>query len=141
MTEPWHRTTQRLRFCDNDAIGHVNNAVYAALFEAGRVELFAEAGLMSGHSGLAPVLARLEIDFKRELSWPGDVLIETAVARFGTKSFRLQQRLSGGGTLAAEAATVLVLIDRATRRSVAFDGATRERLARWALPDAAAQDG
>jgi acyl-CoA thioesterase FadM len=32
-------TTQRLRFCDTDAAGHVNNAVYAMMCEAGRAEL------------------------------------------------------------------------------------------------------
>ena len=29
-------TTQKLRFCDTDRLGHVNNAVYAVMYEAGR---------------------------------------------------------------------------------------------------------
>ncbi len=138
MSDPWFRTTQRLRYSDNDENGHLNNAVYATLFESGRVELFAEAKLMAERSGLATVLARLEIDFKHELSWPGDVLIETVVLRFGTKSVSFRQRIGRDGLVAAEAVTVLVLIDRSTRRSVPLDDAVRERLAPWLLPDAPA---
>ncbi len=136
MSEPWFQTTQRLRFNDNDIIGHVNNAVYATLFESGRVELMLESQMLPRDSGLSPVLVRLEIDFKRELSFPGDVLIETAVARFGTKSVRLQQRISSADGLAAEAVSVLVLMDRTARRSVPLDPALRERLSRWSLPGA-----
>ena len=139
MADQWFQTTQRLRFSDNDVLGHINNAVYATLFEAGRVDLMGQAGLMARDRSVAPVLARLEIDFKRELSWPGDVLIETAVRRFGTKSVSFRQRISSEGTLAAEASTVLVMIDLATRQSVPLSNAVRERLARWLLPDTSTQ--
>ncbi len=144
MPEPqeagsWFKTTNRLRFSDNDVNGHLNNAVYATLFEAGRVELLAAAGMLARDRSVSPVLARLEIDFKHELSWPGDVLVETAVQRVGTKSVSFRQRLSSEGTLAAEASTVLVMIDVATRRSVPLADATREQLARWLLPDTAIQ--
>ena len=135
MSDPWFRTTQRLRYSDNDLNGHLNNAVYATLFESGRVELSATAEIMAGRSGLATVLARLEIDFKHELSWPGEVLIETAVLRFGNKSVSFRQRISRDGLVAAEAVTVLVMIDRTTRRSVPLDDVARERLAPWLLPD------
>ena len=141
MPEHWFQTTQRLRFSDIDTIGHLNNAVYATLFEAGRVELFFKTGMMAQGRSISFVLARLEIDFKHELSWPGDVLIETAVQRFGTKSVSFRQRLSRDGSVAAEAVTVLVMIDLASRRSVPVDGDVRERLAPWLLPDAPARDG
>ena len=136
MSEPWFQTTQRLRFSDNDSIGHVNNAVYATLFESGRVELMLESRMLAHGSGLSPVLVRLEIDFKHELSWPGDVLIETAVARYGTKSLHLHQRVSKGADLAATAVSVLVLMDLSSRRAVPIDDALRERLSRWSLPGA-----
>ena len=65
-------TSQRLRFCDTDQLGHVNNAVYAEMFEAGRVEMLAP--LRPARAGPhAVVIARLEIDYLREMNWPGEV--------------------------------------------------------------------
>ena len=45
-------TTQKLRFCDTDRLGHVNNAVYSVMCEAGRSELMQAAGLLEPGSGM-----------------------------------------------------------------------------------------
>ena len=135
MTEGgWHRTTHRLRFSDNDAVGHVNNAVYAVMFEAGRTELMDEAGVFVRGGELAAVIVRLEIDFKHEMSWPGDVTVESAVARFGGKSIHMRQRVLFRGELVAEGVSVLALIDRETRRAVMLDDTIRDHFAPWTLP-------
>ena len=135
MSEPdWFRTTQRLRFSDNDAVGHVNNAVYAVLFEAGRTELMDAAGLFVRGGPLAGVIVRLEIDFKHEMSWPGDVLIETAVGKFGTKSVHILQRVLFKDVLVAEGVAILALIDRETRRAVPLGDDVRGKFAPWTLP-------
>lgn len=130
----WHRTVQRLRFSDNDAVGHVNNAIYATMFEAGRTELLNEAGAFDRNGPLAAVIVRLEIDFKREMAWPGDVVIETAIARFGTKSVQIRQRTLKDGVLTSEGLCILAMIDRQTRRAVVLDDAIRARFAPWTLP-------
>jgi len=126
-------TRQQLRFCDTDALGHINNAVYAELFEAGRVEMLIPLGLSRGPH--AVVIARLEIDFLREMNWPGEVLIETAVARIGAKSLHMRQRLLMDGTETAKSRSVLAIIDVATRRAVPIDEVWRAILARWHIPD------
>jgi acyl-CoA thioester hydrolase len=136
MSDPWHRTTQRLRFSDNDVVGHVNNAIYATLFEAGRTELMDAAGAFARGGPYAGVIVRLEIDFRREMSWPGDVTIESAVARFGSKSVHIRHRIVFEGELAAEGTAILALIDRETRRAVPLSDEVRARFAPWALPDA-----
>ncbi len=132
----WHRTTHRLRFSDNDSVGHVNNAVYAVMFEAGRTELMDAAGVFVRGGALAAVIVRLEIDFKHEMSWPGDVTIESAVERFGAKSVHIRQRVLSKGALTAEGLSVLVLIDRETRRSVPLSDEIRTHFLPWALPGA-----
>src|SRR3954454_23475054 len=70
-------TTHRLRFNDTDRLGHVNNAVFAVMLEQGRSELAVAAGLPVESGGQAVVIVRLDLDFLQELSWPGDVRIET----------------------------------------------------------------
>ncbi len=128
-------TTQRLRFCDTDRLGHVNNAVYAVMYEAGRSELMDLAGLLDAGAGRAVVIARLELDFLREMTWPGEVRIETEVARIGTKSLHLRQRLFLRDQLVSRAASVLAVIDTTTRRAVPIDAAWRARLEEWAVAE------
>ena len=119
-------TTQRLRLCDTDQVGHVNNAVYAVMYEAGRAEMLHPLGILAVPFGV--VIVRLEIDFIREMNWPGDVRIETEVVRFGTKSLHLRQRLLMDGTVTSRAVSVLAVIDTASRRAVPLETAWREAL-------------
>ncbi len=121
-------TTHRLRFNDTDGLGHVNNAVFAVMLEQGRSELAVEAGLPMGRDGQALVIVRLELDFVREMAWPGDVRIETWLARLGGRSFTMGQQLIHGGEVCARAQTVLVVMDRESKRAVSIDP-WRERLA------------
>ena len=72
-----HRTVHRLRFNDTDKLGHVNNAVFAVMLEQGRAELLMEAGLPVGTGDQAVVIVRLELDFLAEMTWPGEVVIES----------------------------------------------------------------
>jgi len=134
-------TTHRLRFNDTDRLGHVNNAVFAVMLEQGRSELAVEARLPIGSDAASLVAAslvivRLELDFLREMAWPGAVTVETEVARLGNKSFTLHQRLISAGELCARSVSVLVVMDRASRRALPLTGAWRESLAPWLAPDA-----
>ncbi len=126
-------TTHRLRFNDTDRLGHVNNAVFAVMLEQGRSELMVEAGLPLDGSQQSVVIVRLELDFLAEMTWPGDVRIETETTKLGGRSFTLGQRLLQGDTLAGRAVTVLVVMDRAARRAVPIDP-WRESLSRWTAP-------
>lgn len=127
-------TTHRLRFNDTDRLGHVNNAVFAVMLEQGRSELAVEAGLPIESDTAALVIVRLELDFLREMAWPGNVTVETEVARLGNRSFTLQQRLVHADELCARAVTVLVVMDRTARRALPLEGAWRDSLSRWLVP-------
>ena len=129
-------TTQRLRFCDTDQVGHVNNGTYAVMYEAGRTELLHAHDLFDARFSV--VIARLEIDFLREMNWPGEVRIETEVARFGTKSLHLRQRLLLAGEIVSRAMSVLAAIDTQTRRSLPLPEPWRAALARYHVPEAPA---
>ncbi len=130
-----HVTTHRLRFNDTDRLGHVNNAVFAVMLEQGRSELAVESGLPIEAEDQALVIVRLELDFVREMAWPGEVRIETEVARMGGRSFTLRQRLVSGGEICARASTVLVVLDRGTGRAATLKDEWRQTLQRWHVPD------
>ena len=134
MPEGWFATTHKLRFSDSDPGGHINNAIYATMFEAGRTDLMVAAGLRIAAEPFAMVIVRLEIDFTHEMTWPGDVLIETAVAKIGGKSIHMRQVLAWNGAVCAQGRSVLAAIDRGGRRAIAFDGSWHDRFAPWLIP-------
>ncbi|CAH2599026.1 Acyl-CoA thioesterase [Rhodovastum atsumiense] len=128
-------TTQKLRFCDTDQLGHVNNAVYSVMCEAGRAELMQAAGLLDANSGHGVVIARLELDFLREMNWPGEIRIETAIHRIGQKSIQVHQRLHQGDTLVSRASSILAIIDTHKRRAVPITPEWRTALEHWLVPE------
>ena len=137
MTEPAgtpYVTTHRLRFNDTDKLGHVNNAVFTVMLEQGRAELLALTGIPVGGQDIAVVIVRLELDFLAELTWPGDVRIETELARLGGRSFTFRQRLLSNDALCGRAVTTLVVMDRHARRAVPIDP-WRDALSRWHVPE------
>src|SRR3954466_953027 len=111
------RTRDIIRFGDLDPQGHVNNTVFATFFETGRVAFLREPGNALSPPGTTSVLARLDVNFLRELHWPGAVEIGTGVAEIGRSSFTFLQAIFHEGACAATGRATMVMIDAATRRS------------------------
>lgn len=131
---PLH-ATDKIRYSDTDRQGHVNNAIFATLLETGRVELLYDPASPLAEAGSAFVIARLAIDFRSEIVWPGEIVIGTRVASLGRSSIRLEQAVFQNGICAATAETVIVLMDETTRRSSPLPAIARERLAAF-FPEA-----
>jgi len=129
------RMPDNIRFADIDRQGHVNNAVYSTYLETGRVGIIydPERGLQV--AGATTVLARVEIDFRRELRWPGTIEIGTGVAVIGRSSYTFGQAIFSDGICAATARSTMVLIDIETRRARALPPTLVERLERLRLTD------
>jgi acyl-CoA thioester hydrolase len=70
------------------------------------------------------VIARLELDFRRELTWPGEVAIGTEVEAVGRSSFTLRQGHFQNDECAALARTVIVQVDEESGRSQPLSAAT-----------------
>lgn len=119
----------KLRYADTDRQGHVNNAAFATFLETGRVEVLYDPEAPLADDGAAFVIARLALDFRAEINWPGEVRIGTRVGRVGTSSVTLEQAIFQGEACVATAETVIVQMDEATRRSRPLSEATLQRLA------------
>ena len=106
---------------------HVNNAVYATYLEEGR-DAWTDAVLGDDGDPWDYVLARVAIDFRRELTLADKVaVVSIELARIGTSSVTLRERITTpDGTLAAEAEAVLVARDRETGRSRPLTDIERE---------------
>lgn len=122
----WAR--DKLRYGDTDRQGHINNAVFSTFLETGRVELIYDRARGLVEPGTAFVIARLEMDFRSELLWPGEVEIGTRVASVGRSSVRLEQAIFQGERCVASGITVMVQMDETTRKSRPFSESVREQL-------------
>ncbi len=111
------RSFEKLRYADTDRQGHVNNAVFSTMLETGRTELLLATAESFCMEGCAFVIARLQIDFRGEITWPGRVEIGTRVERVGSSSMTLDQALFQGQHCVATAQTVIVQMNEQTRRS------------------------
>ncbi|WP_346896831.1 thioesterase family protein [uncultured Roseibium sp.] len=125
------RSTDKLRYCDTDRQGHVNNAVFSTFLETGRVEvLFTTEGELAD-PGSAFVIARLELDFLGEIRWPGTVDIGTAVLDTGRSSLTLEQLVCQNGQPVALAKTVIVQMNDTTRKSQPLSDRVVEQLQKY----------
>ena len=111
----WARDT--IRYGDTDRQGHVNNAVFSTFLETGRVQFLMNSGRPIRAPGTNFVLARLVLDYKAEMLWPGEADIGTRVKSVGRSSFVLEQIVMQGDTVTAVAETVMVMVDETTRKS------------------------
>jgi acyl-CoA thioester hydrolase len=111
-----YRLTDNVRFADLDPNQHVNNAVYATYFETGRVTLMKDGSYGLMPPGFAWIMVRLDIHFRAELRWPGQIELGLGVTRFGRTSVTFDQVVFSEGKCVASAQSVSVLIDEITRK-------------------------
>jgi acyl-CoA thioester hydrolase len=120
---------ERVRFRDVDAMGHVNNAVFATYVEQARIEYLRHVALLDGPVYMGMILARLEIDFVAPAEPGGEIEIGVRPSRTGSKSFDLEYELRQGEREVARARTVLVAYDYERGVSMPLPDEWRDRLA------------
>lgn len=119
------------RWSDNDAYGHVNNAIYYHWFDTAVNNWLIAAGLLDvAHGDPIGLVVETQCRYARSVSYPEPVAIGVALDRLGTSSvtYRLGAFTAGAHDAAAEAVFTHVYVDRATRRPVPLPAAWRERL-------------
>jgi acyl-CoA thioester hydrolase len=113
-----HEKRIEIRWRDLDAFNHVNHVVFLTYLEEARDEWLGRAlgdpGDVWGY-----VVARVAIDYRRELSIENDEVVATCrLERIGNSSVRTREEIRTlEGEVAAEAEAVLVARDSETGRS------------------------
>jgi acyl-CoA thioester hydrolase len=110
-------TMDTIRFGDTDKLGHVNNAAFSTYLETGRTRFLLDPNKPMRHAGTSFVIAKLILDFKAEMHWPGEAHIGTRCKSIGRSSFVLEQVIVQNDVVCALAETVMVMFDEATRKS------------------------
>lgn len=112
-----HWTPVIIRYSDQDAMAHVNNTALATYVEAARTAFIYDLIQRSGAEGMEFILARLAIDYRRELHYPGNVDVGARLIRVGTKSITTGYGVFRGEDCVATSECVNVFYDMATRRT------------------------
>ncbi|WP_283401932.1 thioesterase family protein [Halorubrum sp. DM2] len=100
-----------VRFRDIDALGHVNNAVYATYIEQARTRYFREV-LDIDISQSSNVLASISIDFRRPVELSDDrVTVTVDLAELGRSSVTMAHEVRVGDAVVAEAEATIVSLD------------------------------
>jgi len=129
------KTFDKIRYADTDRQGHVNNAVFATFLETGRVEVLYHPHSPILAEGASFVIAALQLNFLRELTWPGQVEIGTGILKIGNSSIKIYQQLFQHDVCVAQAETVTVQVDDASGRSKPLTEHARETLGGWLFVD------
>lgn len=122
-------TIEKTRFGDTDAFGHINNAVVSSFLESGRSELLRSKGEIVAGEGCHFLLARVEIDFRGELNWPGEIVVGSRVERVGRSSVGFGQAIFQHGQCRVVSRSTLVQIDASLKTSTELTEAARQHFA------------
>src|SRR6185312_15897839 len=132
--EMTHEKEIEIRWRDLDAFNHVNHIVFLTYLEEVRDEwlgrVLEDSALVWGY-----VIARVEIDYRRELTLDDDAIVaRCSLERLGTKSVTTREWiLTRDGDVSAEAVAVLVARDEKTGGSRVISDIERAAFERAAV--------
>lgn len=124
------------RWADQDAYGHVNNVIYFSYVDTAVNSYLMEAtGLDTRELEAIGVVVEAQCKFRRELHYPGDVVVGIGVTRVGNSSITYELGIFQGDEQApaAIAKFVHVYVDHATRKSTPIPDQIREAVEKLVL--------
>lgn len=118
-----------IRWRDLDAFNHVNNSVFLTYIEEARLVWLSKLpeGWMS--ETLKPVMAASEINYRAQIEWPGEIVVELYAQRMGTSSMTVAHRIvsADGSRLHSDGHVVMVWIDTVSGRPAPLPEVVRSR--------------
>jgi acyl-CoA thioester hydrolase len=109
--------TVKPRFCETDALGHINNTVVAQWFEGARDPVFRWFTPDLSVNEWQLILAKTTVEFHAELQYGEAVELKTYVSRVGNSSFDIYQEAWQQETKCASGTAVMVHFDHQSKKS------------------------
>jgi len=114
--------TLTVQWGDQDAFGHVNNTVYLRWFESARIAYSDRAGLaqLDATQRVAPILAALSCNYRRQIQFPDTVHIGARISKIGRSSMTMEHRVVSEKlrAIAAEGDSVVVTYDYVEKKTI-----------------------
>jgi acyl-CoA thioester hydrolase len=100
---------------DQDSFGHVNNTIPIRWFESARIAYMEKSGVrhVTDASGLGPILAAIDCNYRRQLHYPDTVQVGARVSSIGRTSMIMEHVVFSEklGVLAAYGTSTVVMFD------------------------------
>lgn len=118
-----HRIPIKVRFCDLDAMGHVNNTAYLSYLEEARLAYYNQVlNIDTNKLEFNAVVARIEIDYLEQIRLGDNVEVYTRTGKIGNKSSDVEHLIvivdNQDRKIAARAMTKLVSFDYKSNRTI-----------------------
>jgi acyl-CoA thioester hydrolase len=110
------RVPVRVRWRDLDAFQHVNNASFLTFLEEARLVWFSQLDGPWHTEEFMPVLAASHVNYRSQLGWPADVVVELYCERLGNSSMTIAHRIvaaDDADVVYADGNAVVVWVDPA----------------------------
>ncbi|KKO43876.1 thioesterase [Arsukibacterium ikkense] len=121
------------RFSETDALGHINNTVFAVWFEGARTALFRIFTPELNLQQWPLIIARVTIDYHAQTQYGQPVEIRTFISRLGGSSFDVYQQAWQNGVKCATGTTVMVQFDYQSQTATPLSSDIRAALQLHAL--------
>lgn len=121
----------RLDWSEMDLFGHVNNVQYFKFIQAARVNLWEQVKSMTAlwERRIGPSLASSGCQFKKQLFYPGNIVVQSRIEFIKTTSFGIHhQILDQAKEVCAEAHDVVVMFDFNKHEKVPISDAMRSEM-------------
>ncbi len=131
------RTEITLRFADIDPQWHLNNVRVGEYYQEARVSFFRHLSEDLGYvraAGARTLVVNQSIDYLREVTYPGSIVVGIGVGRIGSSSWSLAMGMFKGEDCVGLSTTVLVY--GLAAGPAPLPPAFREVLERFRLPPA-----
>lgn len=122
--------TLPVQWGDQDAFGHVNNTVYFRWFETARIAYCDELGFEGSPATLAPILAAISCNYRRQIKFPDTIRVGAKVTAIGRSSMKMAYLLVSEklGQVAAEGDSTIVAFDYVENKSQPVPDSIRKKI-------------
>ena len=122
------RVPLSVRWRDLDAFNHVNNSKFLSYLEEARLRWMVTLPGEWIDENVAPVVAAANVNYRRPIEWPNEIMVELFVERLGRTSLTIGHRIvhaDDASVLYADGNVVMVWIDKARGQAAALPDAVR----------------
>lgn len=106
------------RFSETDALGHINNTIVPVWLEQARTPVFRWFTPDLDPKKWRLIIAKIEVNFLREILYGHEVEVSTYIETIGNSSFRIGQEVRQRDTLCAKGTSVMVHFDHHAKQPV-----------------------
>lgn len=121
---------QPVQWGEQDGLGHVNNMHFIRWFESARIAYLRRCGVEITNLGIGPILASVRCDYRKQLTYPDQLIVGARVTRIGRSSMTIEHQIwsEQSQAVAAEGDSTVVMFDYTHQKSFAISAEIRSRI-------------